>query len=178
VERYYSGPTRAVYGCLRYYCTGGNDLIGSYSSDFLDAVKREGSGHITSGLYAGAYLNWAIDAGYWLDSIPRDARGLPLEPYRSAAADVSVPLLTKFQVTDCGTDRRTGASIAVTTCDGIRAATWAVRDRFAVGAAPKRIDLYVGEEDQADFIAKSPHVLAATGATLSIQWALSPTDGR
>jgi hypothetical protein len=178
VEQFYTGPTRAVYGCLRYSCTGGNDLIGSYAADFLDAVKREGSGRITSGLHAGAYVNWAIDAGYWLDSIPRDARGLPLEPYQSAAADVSIPLLTRFQVTTCGAGRRTGAPIAVTTCDGIRAATWAVRDRFAVGAAPKRIDLYVGEEDQAEFIAKSPRVLASTGATLSIQTALLPTDGR
>ena len=167
VEKYHSGPPQEVYGCLSLDCVNGTDLLGSYPRDFVEAVKEQGNGRVTSGVHDGQYLNWAIDTGYWIDDLPRDARGLALQPYISAAADPSIPYLTTFKVVNCGADVHTSAPIS--NCEHLDVATWIVRDRFTVGQGGKQIDLYIGEEDQSDFMAKTAKMITTTNATIAFK---------
>jgi len=138
-------------------------------SDFAEAVKDEGTGRITSGPHAGKYLNWSINTGYWIDAAPRDAHGRPLEPYVSAAADPSIPYDVPIKVLDCGVDKLGGSAIDPAICVQLRSAHWVVRDRFTVGSVGKHIDVYVGEEDQEDFLEKSPKVIHASDATMAVR---------
>jgi hypothetical protein len=168
VESYHSGPPQEVRGCLAMDCQQSADLLGTYSSDFVQTVKDEGSGRITSGPHAGRYLNWSGATGYWLDTAPRDARGLVLKPYLSAAADPSIPFVTAFKILDCGVDVRNGAPIDLGVCEQLSSAEWIVRDRFEVNVVGKHVDLYIGEEDQPNFVANSPRAIHVTGATVSM----------
>lgn len=168
VESYHVGPPQAVHGCVGLNCANGNTLLGTYPRDFVDAVAEEGTGRITSGSHAGQYLNWSNDTGYWLDSAPRDARGIPLQAFVSAAADPSIAYLTSFTVVDCGADAGTGDPISAATCLHLRTPVWSVRDRFTAGAVGKHVDLYIGEEDQANFATASPRVIDVAGATINM----------
>jgi hypothetical protein len=164
VEKYHSGPPKQVRGCTSNDCpVAGNEDLGTYPADFVQAVIDHGTGHLTSGPFAGGYLNWTGSVGFWLDDAPRDARGMPLEAYVSAAADPSVPFDTPFRITDCGVDDGNGGPIDATVCDSLMQAHWIVRDRFEVGAVGKHLDLYIGEEDHANF-SDDPRYVTAAGA--------------
>ncbi len=147
VEQFHDGPIHPVTGCPRLDCEAGDDDLGRYPADFVDAVRAEGTGRITSGPHAGGYLNWSHDVGYWLDTAPRDSRGEALRPFRSAAADPGVlPAGTRFRVLDCG-HADDGSQPPPSTCRRITDARWTVVDEFTPGLGGDRhLDLYIGEE--------------------------------
>lgn len=147
VESFHRGSRRVVRGCPQLECDRGRELLGSYPSDFVKAVRDEGTGRITSGPHRGRYLNWSYDVGYWLDSAPRDTDGRPLRPWNSAAADRSVlPPGRRFTITGCGKDDD-GAAIDADVCARFRSSHWTITDEFTPGLGGDRhVDLYIGEE--------------------------------
>lgn len=169
VESYHHDEPVPVTGCPRLDCTGGDAALGMYPRSFVDAVRNEGTGRITDGPHAGAYLNWSANVGYWLDTSTRDAYGDPLDPLRSAAAD-GLPRGTEVRVSDCGNPE---GSLPDGICDRLRSGRWRITDRFTPGLGGDRhIDLYIGEEDRPDFT-DSPLYLTLHDATLHI----APSDG-
>jgi len=161
VETYYSGPAQNVVGCRVLNCGSGKDALGSFPSDFVQEVKKEGTGKIA----AGSYLNWSIDTGYWLDSAPRDARGGVLIPFQSAAADPRIAFGTAFHVLSCGGDTVAGTPVSAQVCARYQAPTWVVSDRFTEGAVGNHVDLYIGEQDSAGFTGRDAYI-DASHATL------------
>lgn len=156
-------------GCPQLECDGGDDDLGTYPSDFVDAVEAEGTGRITSGPHAGHYLNWSHDVGFWLDTAPRDSHGGRLQPFSSAAADAEVLANgTAFRVTACGrTDD--GGDPPDSTCRRIREATWKVVDEFTPGLGGERhVDLYIGEETGPSFVSGDLYV-SFEGATIRLR---------
>ncbi|MFC9439535.1 hypothetical protein [Nocardia sp. NPDC057030] len=147
VESYHDGPRETVHGCTTIECVEPDAQLGELPSDFVDAVRDEGTGRITSGANAGAYLNWSYDTGFWLDSHPRDAAGEILQPFHSAAADGLDPG-TRLRLTDCGIiDPETAPA-----CTKFQAAEWSVGEEFIPGpSGPHHLDLYIGEETAPDF---------------------------
>ncbi|GAC1610365.1 MAG: hypothetical protein NVS3B26_16720 [Mycobacteriales bacterium] len=166
VQSYHHGPPEAVRGCPVQRCERGHSSLGSFPSDFVHAVQDEGTGRITTGPHAGRYLNWAYGTGFWLDTVPADARGSRLLPWRSAAVDAAVaPFGTRVAVRGCGRDSASGDSIDPGMCRRLRLAHWAVTDRFSPGLGGRHhVDLYVGEENQPDFVNSSPEVIDTAGA--------------
>jgi hypothetical protein len=161
VESYHSGPRETVRGCSDLECLDANVEVGTLPSDFVDVVRDEGTGRITSGAYAGEFLNWSFDVGFWLDTEPRDTRGAALRPFESAAADGIEPG-TRLRLTGCGTDDLDIAPI----CDKFSAATWTIGDEFTPGlGGPRHLDVYIGEETSESFT-DSPDFVMFTGATL------------
>ena len=146
VESFHHGDHLTVLGCPSLECKMGRNYLGHYPATFVRAVKDQGTGRITSGVYAGKFLNWSIDVGYWLDSAPRDAHGGTLQPWVSAAADPAVPMGTTVRIKRCGVDLETGRRIDERVCAKIREARWVVRDRFTVGKVGRWLDLYIGDE--------------------------------
>jgi len=148
VESFHHGPVVRVAGCLRVTCDSRGDL-GGYPADFVAAVQAEGSGRITSGVHAGAFLGWAAGVGYWLDTAPRDSRGKPLTAFTSAGS--GTPLLslrTRLRILACGADESGAANDMV--CARLRAATWVVAE--VRGPSPTRsVTLYVGAESGPGF---------------------------
>jgi hypothetical protein len=163
VESYHSGSSTQVSGCLDLQCSS-RGTIGSYPSDFLQAVKNEGTGRITSGNHSGSYLNWSYDTGYWLDTAPRNSYGNALTPFVSAAADSNVLARgTSFQISQCGS----GATVSV--CTLLQSAHWIVTDEFTPGlGGSNHLDLYIGEEDQPNFEATSSKYTTLSNATITI----------
>jgi hypothetical protein len=143
VERFHTDAKRQVTGCATLNCVHGSADLGSYPQSFVDAVKDEGTGRTV----AGRYLNWSVDAGYWLDDAPRDTAGRPLRPFQSAAADPGVLRSgTRFAIVGCGTTED-GDAISATVCDKLRTAIWTVTDEFTPGLGGTRhVDVYIGEE--------------------------------
>ena len=162
VERFHDGEPEEVSGCLRLDCTDGDDDLGTYPSDFVAAVRDEGTGR-TAG---GKYLNWSYDVGFWLDSAARDTGGRQLRPFVSAAADPGVlPRDSTFQITECGR-QDDGSRAATSVCAALRGATWTVTDEFTPGlGGSKHIDVYIGPETGPDFT-DSDWYVALTGAKL------------
>lgn len=148
VASLHSGAPQQVTGCPTIDCSKGHDDLGSYPSDFVQAVKDEGAGKIT----AGKYLNWSYDTGYWLDTAARDTAGRSLVPFTSAAADRDVLTAgTRFSITKCGTDDD-GQPVDATVCAKLRNAAWAITDEFTPGlGGPHHIDVYIGEETSRNF---------------------------
>jgi hypothetical protein len=148
VESFHRGTPTPVTGCPSLDCAHGDAPLGTYPEDFVKAVRDEGTGRITSGGYAGRYLNWSYDVGYWLDEAPRDTAGAALRPYATAAADADVLAPgTEFTLDDCG-DAEVDASV----CERLRGAVWRVDDAFTPGLGGSgHLDLYIGEEDHAEF---------------------------
>lgn len=157
VEQYHHGPAQSVKGCLDRDCVHGTADLGSYPADFVQKVKNEGAGKITSGASAGRYLNWAYDTGYWLDTIPSDTNGHLLQPFVSAAADTdTLAQNTSFKLADCGSDE---SAVPKNICDKLQSATWKVVDQFTPGLGGSRhIDLYIGEENQDNFETSDQYV--------------------
>jgi len=164
VQTFHGGAPQRVFGCTTNRCTSTTSDLGSYPAAFVQAVHDQGTGRITEGTYAGQYLNWSINIGYWLDLAPRDARGRPLEAYVSAAADPSVAYDLPFRVVDCGSDYFGSGPITASVCAELKSARWVVRDRFTVGAVGAQFDLYIGEEDTANFASTSPRLISARNA--------------
>lgn len=163
VENFHTGPLVEVRGCLTMGCRT-QAVIGEYPQDFVDRVKNEGTGRITSGAHASKYLNWSHDTGYWLDTAPRDAYGNALIPFVSSAADPGVLARgSRFQIAECGR----GADPAF--CRELKQAQWQVTDQFTPGyGGEKHLDLYIGEEDQPNFENQSPKYTTLIDAILSI----------
>jgi hypothetical protein len=167
VESFHSEPAITVTGCPSMPCVNGQNDLGSYPADFVQASKDQGAGRITSGSHAGKFLNWSIDIGYWLDDAARDARGQALIPWVSAAADPRIPYGKQFNLADCGVDLEQGAPINPTVCAALKQSKWVVGDRFTVGSVGAQFDLYIGEEDHADFDATSPYLISAQHAQIA-----------
>lgn len=170
VLAFYSGPAQNVVGCPGLQCANGTASLGSFPADFVAAVKTEGTGKIAP----GRYLNWSSNTGYWLDTLPRDAQGQPLMPYRSAAADPSIPFGTTLRIGSCGADSTTGTPTATAVCTSYSTPTWIVADRFTAGAVGRHVDLYVGDQTSATFTS-SPSFIDASGAAISTTPPPSPT---
>lgn len=150
VEYFHDGQHEQVRGCPRLDCAGGDVDLGAYPASFVTAVHDEGAGRITHGAYAGKYLNWAFDVGYWLDDLPRDTFGRPLVPFRTAAAD-GLPAGSPIRLLSCGTSDE-GMPPPPDVCLRLSGPTWLIRDAFTPGFGGNRhIDLYIGEEDRRGF---------------------------
>jgi hypothetical protein len=169
VESFHSGAPKQVVGCIGQACSWGNKVIGTYPSDFVQFVKDEGTGRITSGANAGKYLNWSHDVGYWLDSIPCNAYGQALRPFVSAAADSDVLKkgarfrLVAPLVLDDGTPAPSNFG------GTLLGASWELEDLFTPGlGGPGHLDLYIGEEDQVNFTTQSPKFLTLSNATIEL----------
>ncbi|MDQ1396751.1 MAG: hypothetical protein QOG64_2010 [Acidimicrobiaceae bacterium] len=168
VEQYHRGPLTPVHGCPRRECEHGGDDLGRYPSDFVAAVKDEGTGRITSGPNVGRYLNWSYDVGYWLDTIPTDTNGDALAAFETAAADaVSLAPGTEFVIAGCGTQQ--GDPLEADACRRFQSSRWIVRDAFTPGLGGSRhLDLYIGEEDRRGFTDSSPIYVDVTGARITV----------
>ena len=169
VEDLHGGAAVEVMGCTDAAdCAGGDEPLGRYPQGFVDAVREEGSGRITSGPNSGRYLNWSYDIGYWLDSTTRDAHGRPLEPFRTAAAD-GLPDDTRLRLVDCGT-ADSGEPVPDEVCRALRAGRWEIRDRFTPGlGGAQHIDLYIGEETEPEFTTSGAIYVSLPGARFAAE---------
>ncbi|HEX6492943.1 MAG TPA: hypothetical protein VF112_05495 [Candidatus Dormibacteraeota bacterium] len=148
VESFHTGPPQAVTGCRpgADECSNGTDPLGSYPTDFLDAVRSQGAGRITAGKYAGKYLMWDADSGYAVDTAALDQSDAPLRPFVSAGAgDPGIAAGTAFSVLDCGVPADAGG------CARLRAARWVVTSTTRRPTDAHTLELYVGEEDGPGF---------------------------
>ncbi|MEO5964520.1 MAG: hypothetical protein ABIR11_03570 [Candidatus Limnocylindrales bacterium] len=164
VEAYHTDAPVAVTGCPTL--AGGNcgRALGSWPQSFVRAVKAEGTGRLND----GRYLNWSVDTGYWLDTLPRASYGNVLVPYQSSAAD-GVQRGTAFRVLTCGTDAGNGDPVDPAFCRALKDADWIMDDEFTPGLGGQRhVDLYIGEEDSPNFVKQSPKVIDTTGGTTTL----------
>lgn len=157
VESFHTDAPISVSGCLIRDCAFGNKLIGSYPASFVKATKTEGTGRITSGVNAGKYLNWSVDVGYWLDTIPSDGYGTALVPFRTAAADdIALTRGTQFKLV-APLVQDDGYALDSVSANKLLAAQWIVNDQFTPGLGGElHLDLYIGEEDRFNFTNQSP----------------------
>ena len=157
VESFHTDAAQSVSGCLVRECSFGNSLIGSYPASFIKATKTEGTGRITSGANAGRYLNWSVDVGYWLDTIPSDGYGGALVPFSTAAADgIALPKGTQFRLV-APLKQEDGSALDATYANRLLAATWLINDQFTPGlGGALHLDVYIGEEDRVNFTNASP----------------------
>jgi hypothetical protein len=163
VARFHTGKAVKVTGCPTIDCKRGDSDLGSYPSDFVEAVKDEGAGKISD----GKYLNWSYDTGYWLDTAARVSDGGVLRPFETAAADPTVLRAgTSLRITACGRDE-SGDAIDATVCAKLRSAHWTIGDEFTPGlGGSKHLDAYIGEETGPNFT-DSPWYTTLTNATLA-----------
>ena len=171
VESFHSGPAQAVTGCRpgADECSNGTDALGSHPTDFLDAVRRQGSGRITAGKYSGDYLMWDADSGYAVDTAVLDQSDRPLRPFVSAGAgDTAIAPGTAFQLLDCGVDVATGHAPDAAGCARLRSASWVVTGPTRQPADADVIELYVGEEDGPGFGATSPLLVHSRNARTTL----------
>jgi hypothetical protein len=159
VEHLHDGPIKKVTGCIERGCATGQEYIGYYPSDFVDAVEFLGSGLLEHGPHDGRYLTWVRGEGFWVDLVPRDAAGGVLVPFESAAAGPEVlPLGTSFELSDCGR-QEDGSAVPQALCDGLSAPQWTVVDEIPPGFGTERqIDLYVGNETPEAARGEDPYV--------------------
>ncbi len=157
VESFHGGSPETVKGRLSPESTSSLDVLGDYPSDFVAAVKSEGTGRITSGGHAGHYLNWSYDIGFWLDQVPANAYGGALQSFRTAAADPAVlPRGTRFKLA-APLIQDNGAPLDDSIAARFLSAEWDVDDQFTPGyGGDNHLDLYIGEENQPDFTETSP----------------------
>ena len=152
VESFHTDAAQTVTGCLTTTCSFGNSVIGSYPASFIKATKAEGTGRITSGANAGKYLNWSVDVGYWLDTIPSDGYGGALVPFRTAAADaIALPRGAQFRLVG-PLKQEDGSALDAGSASRFLAATWLINDQFTPGlGGALHLDVYIGEEDRVNF---------------------------
>lgn len=165
VEEFHDGDPTPVTGCPKLDCSDGDDDLGTYPADFVDAVRDEGTGRTAS----GRYLNWSYDTGFWLDSAPRTSDGGSLVPFVSAATDPDVlPRGTRFTIDSCGS-QEDGSAAPRQVCAALRDAGWTITDEFTPGlGGPRHLDAYIGEETGPDFT-DSQWYLTLTGARLRLR---------
>ncbi len=169
VESFHSGARKNITGCLIVDCAFGKSELGSYPASFARAVRTEGTGRITSGPHAGRYLNWSYDVGYWLDDIPSDSYGNALVPLSTAAADIGVLRRgTRFALLAPLTlDNGEPADAGITAW--LTGGVWTIQDEFTPGLGGEgHIDIYLGEEDRADFTRTSPLYQTFIGASIAV----------
>ena len=157
VESYYPREDLTYIKAWPDYSTTGTKVtLGPYPLRFVRHTKGEGTGQITSGKYAGKFLNWSYEGlgpnadqqGFWLDVCPRDAHGGCLKALETAAASQGLGLATgtRFELAECGT----GATAEA--CSYFKSGNWVVNDQFTTGIASERqIDLYYGLQDRKEF---------------------------
>lgn len=157
VESFHTTAVQSVKGCLIRDCAFGNSVIGSYPASFIKATKTEGTGRITSGANAGKYLNWSVDVGYWLDTIPSDGYGGALVPFRTAAADdIALAKGTQFRLV-APLKQEDGSALDNASANRLLSATWIINDQFTPGlGGALHLDVYIGEEDRVNFTNTSP----------------------
>ena len=170
VESYHGGGTVNVRGCPTQDCEGGNDDLGTYPESFVQAVEDEGAGRITSGPHAGKYLNWSDGVGYWLDNVPANSYGAGLSPFRTAAADGGVLARgTRFQLV-APLIQDEGGPLDEASANRLLSATWEIQDEFTPGlGGAHHIDLYIGEEDRANFTETNPLYTTLVNASIRVQ---------
>lgn len=167
VESFHSGAKQLVRGCTIRDCAFGDSDLGAYPRSFVQAVHDEGTGRITSGASAGRYLNWSYDVGYWLDSIPSDSYGAALVPMVTAAADSEVARRGQRFRLVAPLLQDDGQPLGEPFASQILASTWTVNDEFTPGlGGAAHIDIYIGEEDRANFTETSPKYMALRDATM------------
>jgi hypothetical protein len=166
VESFHNRAPQAVNGCPpgADECSNGSTPLGSYPSDFLDAVRAQGAGRITSGTYSGRYLTWDADSGYAIDTAVLDDSEKPMVAYVSAGGDPGL-VGTAFTVLDCGLDG--GHAPSATACSRIRSASWTVRVAARQTGNAHLLELYIGEEDGPGF-ESGPRLLHTAGARTSL----------
>ena len=172
VESFHSGAPEAVTGCdlNADECNNGTTPLGTYPSDFVDAVKAEGYGRITSGRNAGHYLAWDPQGGFSLETSASDASGAVLKPFVSAAADDSVPIGTHFTVQSCGTDATTHQPPEPAGCARLTGASWVVGDNTTQPWGSHQVLLYVGEETQPNFTTTVVYVVNTVNARTTLTY--------
>jgi hypothetical protein len=170
VESFHTGAARSVRGSLTPEGAPGNDVLGTWPTDFVQAVMDEGTGRITSGPHAGRYLNWSHDIGYWLDAVPANAYGGRLVPFRTAAADLNVlPRGTRFRLV-APLVQDDGTPLDAASAGRFLAAEWEVEDQFTPGlGGANHLDLHIGEEDRAGFTETSPLYTTLANVRISVQ---------
>lgn len=161
VESFHNGDQVSIWGCTSIGCESGQQFLGSFPSSFIDAVRMEGVGRITTGPYAGKYLNGSIRGGFWVSNFPPDGYGGSLQAFRTAAADDYVmPQGTRFRLVEPFTEEG-GWPVASSVAKKLRSTVWEVQDHFEAGyGGDFHLDLYIGEEDRFDFIVTSPYIIA------------------
>lgn len=170
-ESNYGGAHRAISGCPTDYCRRGEEVaLGSYPSEFLDRVEMQGTGLLTSGPYAGQYLNWSSSVGstgFWISPGPKSASGRDLVG-RSSAASPSLPFGTRFTIVDCGRNAY-GGRLDAAACNELRSATWTIIDRFEPWAAEgsHHLDLYLGVEAPGQIIERTSLYLSWADVTIA-----------
>ncbi|TMD94447.1 MAG: hypothetical protein E6I76_12230 [Chloroflexi bacterium] len=171
VESLHHGAPQAVTGCdlNADECNNGTSPLGSYPADFVDAVKAEGYGRITSGKNAGRYLAWDPQGGFSLETSAADAGGNALKPFVSAAADDSIPIGAHFTVQGCGTDATTHRPPDAAGCARLTGASWVVGDNTTQPWGSHALNLYVGEETQPDFTTTVAYVINTVNARTSLR---------
>ena len=138
-SNYTGGNLVQISGCEGFCSPNQEKVLGSYRKEFLDAMKIEGSGVLTTGKYAGKSLNY-WDNTYFIFNEPQSASGKPLVGMKTAAATVNLPYGAKFQINDCGT----GVDSPV--CSELKSIVWEVNDRFAQSDTNRQVDLFLGVE--------------------------------
>ena len=162
VESYYVRDCIKTIQVWPDFSTSGSKITaGPYPCSFVSHTKGEGSGKITSGVFAGSYLNWSYEGlgpngdqqGFWIDTCPRDAYGGCLQAKVSAAVSENLAQNfglrrgETFHLENCGTE-----AANTTACDYFKSGNWIVNDQFTTGiASDKQIDLYYGEQESGGF---------------------------
>ena len=159
VESFFSGPLQPVTGCPSIDCASGSQDLGAHPADFLAAIQLQGSGRLTSGPYAGQYLNGSYSGGFWISPFPPDAYGGVLQPFETAAVNESgLPRGTRFRLVAPLLEN--GQSISANTEAILLAAIWNVQDRFEPGyGGTTHLDLYVGEQTTPSFTSSPFYLL-------------------
>lgn len=167
VESFYGGPPQAIVGCTSIDCGSGLQSLGAYPSDFIAAVRLEGSGRLTSGPYAGQYLNGSFGGNFWINPFPPDAYGSSLRPFETAAVNATgLPRGTRFRLVAPLLEN--GAPIPAGVESKLLASTWNVQDRFEPGyGGTFHLDLYVGEQTTPSFTA-SPFYLLLENTAIEV----------
>jgi len=157
VESYHGGAREAISGCQ-------GENLGSHSHDFLARIQIEGFGRLSDPVTGRGYLGWDFGRHCWsLAAGPVGASDRPLRSWVSAAAHPSIAIGTRLVIRYCG------SGVDSSVCDHVRAAHWVVDDRCSIGCSnPKHLDLYIGEEDRANFEEDNPNYFEATGATVAL----------
>jgi hypothetical protein len=178
VESYYVRDCVQTIQVWPDFSTSGSKVTaGPYPCSFVSHTKGEGSGKLTSGVYAGSYLNWSYEGlgpngdrqGFWIDTCPRDSYGGCLQAKVSAAVSENLAQNfglrrgETFHLENCGTE-----AANTTACDYFRSGNWIVNDQFTTGiASEKQIDLYYGEQGSAGF-RNSAYWLSMYDATIRV----------
>lgn len=166
---YPGGGTSAISGCENWCPPSDVKPLGTYANEFLATVRVQGAGKVTSGPYAGWYLQYGSADGYWVSPQPLAANGDVLVPFTSAAASAALPFGARFTISDCGRNTSGSAAVDAAACARFRAASWTVTDRFDSGGdAAKHIDLYLGVEEPGERITSSPWYQAWDAVVLSL----------